>query len=794
MHILPVKRLCQALLAAGLVSPAMVLGAGAPAASTLPTGLQVVQGQATQALQGNTLTVTNSPNAILSWQSFSIGSAAQVYFSQASAASKVLNRVTGSDPSSLFGSLASNGQVWLINPNGVLFGAGARVDVASLVVSTLPMLDADFLAGRYHFESGTGDSQALLRNEGSLRSASGGQIVLLGARVENTGDIEAGQIALAGASSVDLVDTGLPNLTVRVKVPSGQSLGQILNQGSLSAPGGSVSLEAALVNQQGFIRADTLGHDTQGRIVLRATDSLSLGAASQTRADGETGGSITLDAGTAGTLLVQGQVSAKGSAGQGGTIKLLGRDVGLLDAAQVDASGQSGGTVLMGGGLHGQDALTPNSQAIYLGPDALVSANGASDGGQIVLWSEASSRIYGSLSAQGGAGHGGFVETSSKGVLDVGGARVRTSGAGGSSGGWLLDPSDITVVHGSAGSITGGIFDPPSSSSIGDTEINAALNAGTDVTLQTSAGTSGTGAIVINGSADAGGAVSISNASGGQRTFTLNADSTISMHPSATIAGTTGNALNIHINAPGGGTFAGNLDTAGGIVQFTGPLTLDNVLLRNSTLTSPDAAPQLSINNATLDTVTFGTSFNISNGGGIDVIGGLQLFNGTTLTTNNIWYFEGAQSLGPTIGGVATLQSNGASFSAGSGTAGALTLASGLTLQGWGFLTGASNVINNAAIKVNSSGNSLLLQAPGFTNNATIDVSAGDFNDFGGGFTNSAGAVITVSGGTPPSAMPATHGPTPGRSSWARARSTSAASSRPPRWPAPPSRAPRVPR
>ena len=87
------------------------------------------------------MTVRNSPGAILNWQSFSIAAGNKVYFDQVNAASKVLNRVTGNDPSLIFGSLASNGQVWLLNPNGVLFGQGARVDVASLVTSTLKIGD-----------------------------------------------------------------------------------------------------------------------------------------------------------------------------------------------------------------------------------------------------------------------------------------------------------------------------------------------------------------------------------------------------------------------------------------------------------------------------------------------------------------------------------------------------------------------------------------------------------------------------------------------------------------------------
>ena len=81
--------------------------------------------------------------AILNWQTFNIGASASVNFIQPSASSIALNRVLGSDPSAIYGQLTANGQVFLVNPSGVLFGPGARVDVAGLVASTLAIRDAD---------------------------------------------------------------------------------------------------------------------------------------------------------------------------------------------------------------------------------------------------------------------------------------------------------------------------------------------------------------------------------------------------------------------------------------------------------------------------------------------------------------------------------------------------------------------------------------------------------------------------------------------------------------------------
>src|SRR5512132_2281037 len=97
-----------------------------------PVGPTVVNGSATFSAAGGTLNVTNTPNAIINWRGFSIGAGEATRFQQQSASSAVLNRVVGQDPSAILGTLWSNGKVFLINPNGILFGQGSRVDVAGL--------------------------------------------------------------------------------------------------------------------------------------------------------------------------------------------------------------------------------------------------------------------------------------------------------------------------------------------------------------------------------------------------------------------------------------------------------------------------------------------------------------------------------------------------------------------------------------------------------------------------------------------------------------------------------------
>jgi filamentous hemagglutinin family protein len=154
------RRLPLALAAACLFTPA----GPAALAQVLPQGPNVVRGTADIGINKNLMTIKNSNGAIIDWKSFSIGSGDGVRFDQANASSQVLNRVVGSDPSRILGSLQSNGKVWLLNPHGVLFGKGARVDVAGLVASTLNVDDKDWAAGRYALTN-------TLRDDSDLRPA-----------------------------------------------------------------------------------------------------------------------------------------------------------------------------------------------------------------------------------------------------------------------------------------------------------------------------------------------------------------------------------------------------------------------------------------------------------------------------------------------------------------------------------------------------------------------------------------------------------------------------------------------
>ncbi len=387
-------------------------------AAANPTGMQVVAGQVSTVTSGNQLLITNSPGAILNWQSFSIMPGELTRFIQQSASSAVLNRITGQSPSQILGALQSNGKVFLINPNGIVFGAGSRVDVNGLVASSLDLSDADFLAGHLKFSStrATGN----VSNYGGITTPSGGQVYLIAPNVTNSGIITSpsGDVMLAAGHSVDLADSNDPDVRVVVSAPGNQAL----NVGEIVAASGRVGVYGALVNQLGLVSANSAVAGENGKIVFKSTDTTLLGAGSETTATG---------------------------AGTGGDIQVLGNRVGLTGNAVVDASGQTGGgTVLVGGDTHGSNAAISNAALTYVGPQAQIDADAiqSGSGGKVVVWSDEQTQMYGAISARGGAlsGDGGSVETSSANKLDFTGD-VDLRAPHGSAGTLLLDPSDIVI-------------------------------------------------------------------------------------------------------------------------------------------------------------------------------------------------------------------------------------------------------------------------------------------------------------------------------------------------------------
>ncbi|MDX1809585.1 MAG: GLUG motif-containing protein [Sulfurospirillaceae bacterium] len=257
---------------------ALVISAMIGSASLLsaaPSGGIVTTGSATISKIANSTTITQSTNkASINWQSFSVAPTETVNFIQPSASSITLNRVVGVTNSLIEGTMNANGQVFLINPNGIIFSKGSSVNVGGLVVTTLNISDKDFQSGNYTF-SGTSTNSIL--NMGAIHINSGGYGVLAGKTVSNEGLISAtlGNVQLAGASKVTLNLNG--NSLVKLTIDKGVLNSLVENKGIIKADGGQVYLTTqalstvldGMVNNTGVIEANSI--DTQnGQIVLFA--------------------------------------------------------------------------------------------------------------------------------------------------------------------------------------------------------------------------------------------------------------------------------------------------------------------------------------------------------------------------------------------------------------------------------------------------------------------------------------------------------------------------------------------
>ena len=690
---------CPPVVCASLAAAAVL--AVSSVALALPTGSQVVNGTVSMATQGSTLTVTNSPNSIINWQGFSIGAGEATRFIQQSSTSSVLNRVVGVNPSNILGSLQSNGRIFLVNPNGIIFGQGARVDAAGLVASTLNITNTDYLGGRYLFSASP--SAGAVKNQGSITTPSGCHVWLIAPNVENSGIITApnGSITLAAGQSVHLVDPDKPEVAVVVSAPADQAV----NLGSVVAQGGRISMFGAIVGQKGNVNADSAVRGESGRIYFKSTQGTTLAAGSRTTADGPDGGSITIRSET-GDTMVSGVVSAIGTAGTGGTIQILGNRVGLIDTASVDASGSTGGgTVLVGGDYQGSNPAIQNAQATYIGRDTTIKADAidSGDGGKVIVWADDATRSYGTVSARGGSisGNGGFVETSGHAYLDFQG-RVDTRAPHGTAGTLLLDPSDITIGA-SVDSFTGGfsagvffdsnIYSNPTTLTWGT--INTQLGLGSLEIRTNSSGFYGSGDININ----AGTALTSSNS------LTLLANNNINVAPGVSVSGSG------PFNLIAGWNGTGQAVTTGtGIITFgTGSSlsTTGNVLL-NAGLSvqavgAAITANTLSIGDTSFKSLSSGvnmTGNNVVNTLSANLGGGLTFYDNIasmtigTVAINGIVSANGFVSVRNNVGGM--LVSPGASvtspLSVSLQSAGSFSAGAGSLIQG--SLTGVASSVN----------------------------------------------------------------------------------------------------
>ncbi len=464
-------------------------------AQSLPNGGTVAAGDVTISQPSSSeLNISQGSNsAIVNWNGFSIGSGSTVNINQPGQNSAILNRVTGDTTSQIHGQLNANGQVFLVNPNGIFIGPGGHVSTSGFVASTLAISDDDFLNGRYRFE-GDGNS-ASVENAGTISVVPGGYAALIGGRVSNSGLIRVplGKVGLGAGESVTLDVSGDGFLQVAVPSKSDDEVMEALvsNSGRIEADGGIVHLKVAsardaarqVINMSGVIEARSVS-GVSGAVVL-----------------GGDGGAVDVSGRidtSARATIVETSLRPVLRPQDGGSITITGEAIALAGAT-LDASGEDagdGGLIRVGGDYQGGGDLQ-RASTTTVDADSVILADGGAEGngGSVIVWSDDYTYFAGRNSARGGdiAGDGGFVEVSGKLTLRYSGL-TDTRAPNGSWGTLLLDPSNIDIADSS-------VVPDPANITVSTTGLQNNLELG-DVILTTT----GTGSQTdVNGTIDLGG-------------------------------------------------------------------------------------------------------------------------------------------------------------------------------------------------------------------------------------------------------------------------------------------------
>jgi filamentous hemagglutinin family protein len=638
-HATSARRIGMAVLLGGTSLLALTVPAAAQA--VLPQGASVASGQVRiGAPSGNSLTINQSSSrAVVDWNSFSVGANASVNFVQPGAGSAILNRVTGTTSSTIAGQITANGQVFLVNPNGIAITPTGSVQVGGgFVASTLDISNADFNAGNLNF-SGRGASSAVT-NAGTISAAPGSFVGLIGGSVATSGTINVplGKVGLGVGEKVTLNPSGDGFLQVALPSSATTAKGQSLIDvaGRIKAAGGSVEIKAATARQA-------------VRDVVNISGTVSARSVSGRR------GRIVLDGGDGGEVVVSGRLAADGGkADKAGTIVVTGKKVTLASTAKVSADGAVGGTVLIGGDQHGGGdpasklvtAPVRTAETTSIAQGASVSANGNSgDGGNVVVWSDSQTDFRGSITATGnGAGHGGAVEVSSHGVLGFAGS-VDVTAAKGKTGTLLLDPYDVTISNGvdSNMSSSGNNFSPNGNSSVLSVATLQAALLTANVTVDTGSSGAQNGDITV--------ANAVTWATG--NSLTLNAAGAISIN--APITATSGSlslsGATISVNSTAitlGGSLTANATATGATTAVT---------LNNAAITVGSGVSTITGASATGIGVDLMGSSNLAAGGGASLIVNGSNTGSTVLAATN---FE--INAGLTTAGSVTLNGNSTGF------------------------------------------------------------------------------------------------------------------------------------
>ena len=434
-----------------VVLPSVLLVCLFPTSIVAQTIIPAQDGTGTQVIhQGNQFNINggslsgNGANLFHSFEKLGLSQGQIINFISNPKIQNILGRVTGGEASFVNGLIqvtGGNSNLFLINPAGIVFGENASLNIpASFTATTASSIGF----GNQNWLQAIGENQwqtlvgtprdfvfnsenpGSLVNFGNLTVSPGENITLLAGTVLNTGTISApaGNITIASVTGENLVrlsqDGHLLNLELTSDIPQNNSTFTALSLPELLTGGNSVSASQVKVNEQ-------------GQVILTASG-------------------ITVPT-TPGTTILSGTIDVSSPNQSGGNLQLTGDRIGLINST-LNASGLTGGgTILIGGDYKGLGDF-PHAQKTFISPDSFINANAldTGNGGRVIIWSEDLTQVYGNIQVRGGIqnGNGGFVETSSRGILDINTA-PDISAPVGLGGTWLLDPNNIDIVDDTRG-------------------------------------------------------------------------------------------------------------------------------------------------------------------------------------------------------------------------------------------------------------------------------------------------------------------------------------------------------
>ena len=643
-----------------------------------------------------------------------------VVFNQPGATSSVLNRVIGSQQSNILGQITANGRVFLVNPQGVYFAPGAKVDVGALTATVLDITNADFMSGNYvSRRSPSAPDGAGIENAGDIKVGDGGYVVLAGDYANNTGVISArlGNVVLAAGSqmTLDLSDDGLVSFAIDEATVS--SLAGVNNSGQIVADGGQVimtakvanDLVATAVNNDGLLQAHRIVEDG-GEIYLSASggDVVNAGTIDVAGEAGQSGGEVGITGEQDIILTAGSEINANGDGtGNGGVINVIADGtLAFRPDAEITAvagdSGERGGAVELSGydgvSLTGELAIGAGGEWMIDPAVATLSSSGYGEslsvgfiqtqlngGASVGISASSSITKTSSVSAINATGSGGlrfFIsDQSGDGDINLAGLEININGDFSATAGVLVGNVNLGKVT-SANNVR--IF---AGSTGGDITLNTGgiAAASSDLTLQASGGNITIGTPALPGN------LTLSDASFTDIDIDAGSDVTVFGDISASASGSYGGGAFIDVDAQ-------NL-TARDVLAYAGNNVADIEV---------DVVNDIAVNNVEAEIGTSGSS----SGGDARV----DLFAGGKITTNGIEAIAGSTSGTAfirlraddtvTVNGTVSVSGSSAFFNA---------LASNVNLNGAMNLTATSSaqVFASANNNINVLGNVTINEAGG---------------------------------------------------------------------------------